>query len=1030
MANYYGEDAFPIITTKRIRIVDSHQQKVKVEYALRLPQGIDSGTLLRDFSSIGDIRIFFVILDDTSYSLITNLMNVRTRQAAIDMINREQQKLLAEDLNQLPSFAINRIADSKAMASMAFEEVLQNQRTMRVSASDLGGEYYHDVYGEIEIPYDPPTSYSEMSTNRLHLVSFFHVLVEEDKYTDALGGGLVYDLLLERAENGRLTIPNFINAFFVDDPSAGMIPYYGPAHYHGPNNSADGYVGWMAGHMEGEMGPRLTVHQVRNYKISSDVSFGAHRSIVGTPAANRLAAHAGSSRAPAGQEVEGFLNSFFDQNTLLDKQEKIRRMAIASLYSDRINNLNVVQHGTANTAHINVIVDETNTAVPSLANSNHAFVLGINILDIIKSESSFGHIVNFHDERGNTSFVSEAVRYSKIAGIKITRRRVDSIPYSSNKLATPEYPRYNSEDTDMFLISSADETRSLNQRVFGRSRNSGPSLGLAAAETPRGSIEEVEVLSFRNFLDSSSRPRTHHRHFLIKDFDLFHNVESGKYTYLLELILHDGTRDVISIMFNRLKDSLKDFQEYIKEASTAAVRNPAGDDYLHGNYDYLIGDHTPAFKNSTNFENTIKKAVDSYCEIVRFIGSTPVHYSVKERLYNFLSPIGVSLETLHQFEDLLSSLASTLKDVLYTGVEKSFDGFISHGQEISVPDSPAHIQRQITVSSKTNVFIDAFSKTSVLADYSQTRGVFQSIVSSQDLYLRLNSNPETFNDITPSRYILCDPVAFKEKQVNVVQKTGRRPEINSGRMKDIEHRTEGHIQIISTFEDYSTSSPLRREFIDTKMNVLRKLDAENTAMAEKEESFFPQMLQTFSGLALGTSTGVSFTSPLSMARSLNLFDNSPNMSEEVQEAICEAAYKGTDKDFFVNSISSTYKDLVQTRKQLGNLYDQMNKIFGLFDSIVSQGATNSNFKARFLGTGPGKVSRNINLPGSTYDRDASTAFMVGPGVEKSTANLAIVLKQGRKMSTQTRKKFVILKYEPEREKDNIIPVNNVMMVEV
>ena len=606
----YRNSNFPILATKRIVVSNSDPDnaKIKVEFLIK---SRESESVSRWFSSTFSdysqyLNIYFMALDDTSAALVSGLALPEVRYSTL------------RSISSLEALGVNYNRDA---ASITFSEVLQNEAFTSTPVSDMSGDYYHDIYSELEINVG---NIDFDNTDRVHLIGFIHMdaeryyrdkgIVYDPRSPDPIesrGGELIYDLLLERNETG-LEVPLFREVFYLEENTSEgttLEPYYGPAHYHSEENPGPAeYVGWMVGPQGMDMGPQLETRRVRNYKVTSDIyslqsgDSMSFNSLTGLPS------------SPTGNALDTYINSVIDISVLQDSVLRLKETVSASEFAASIHMNNFIKLADVPMSYVQAVVSQDDASAPTSEESHHGVLVGIDYFRLVRSRSSYGDILNFHNNKGNLEAVAEMLYESKIINLEITRERVSNRPHHFSAANALVYVEYDTDEAEKTLV----RTRG------GNSRPSGNVLyplknTIFPASSQLATISEIELVAHERLPDGTViRPSLGFvRHFCVKDYDLYHNIQTGKYRHNLDFIVRDGVSVFIRSLAQLLRTSYNTFSEYYTIAQQPVIRTEQGI-YESGNHDYRVNDFHSTFRES-NYAATIIVAIRAYQKAVLFL---------------------------------------------------------------------------------------------------------------------------------------------------------------------------------------------------------------------------------------------------------------------------------------------------------------------------------------------------------------------------------------------------------------------------
>jgi len=1052
--------------------LEQKESKIKVEFLIRSKEGSREYSWFTDQSMAPFIRAHFIILDDSTAEYLPRLVELESRRAALE--------------------EIQTVAPH---TSVTLTQILRREFHVATPTSEMGAYYVHDIYHEVEL--DVP-NYSKTENENIHLISFFHLDVEgymqqnninsnpeEIESLDSIGGSLVYDHLLKK-ENNRLIIPSFRNIYFIEterniETPSGTVnrtmidAYSGPVHYHGPDNPGpNGYLGWMAGPPNhGQMGPPLQQRQVRNYKVISDSYFSENAEFIfsincDTHYSDTLSENLASAH----------LDPFSDPEGLSKLENELESLLNKSCFLEEKTNRAIVDYGSRNTAHINVVYDPNDPTGIPLQQSNYGCVVGIDFLQIVKNNSHFGNIIKFHHDKGNMDIINDVLYKSFITKMSVLRNRVKDHPTTFSDQCTLRYKRFTQNEPDKLLVHAEDrESVSLiypvpSSYIKGR---------LIAADTPDASIEEVDLLNVDMLPDGAvtyTETPEHLRSFVVRDRDLFHNYSTGKYTYTFEISVNDGAKTLMSDLASSVYKAREMFFKYYFEATIPVQRNNGS--YVSGNYDIKLNDFHESFKER-DFNATIAIALGSFSRLVLFLTGDPLPESDLESLRASLLPSGTTISTLENFNRVLESLESALLKLLLSHSkyhDPYKDGVLRKKKQTNVKSSPGFETNTINVRSKTGIFVDAFSETTLMADFS-IREVHDANDSVPNIARLFEENQERANIRAatiriPRRFITVSPAAFRTEQNIPMPSDFLSPEMDNAsspqrglteqismdsrsasnvpdmvlqsraqysttpaqsykpylEKKRSKNLSEGGIKEVSKFSKYRSSTTAGKAAIDIKIDTVRILDSQNTGIVNKGHAFFPNNLMHYGGgIQFGPSHKFRGFTP-----NISLFDpnsptsdNRPNISSALRKVICEAAYKGEDPQSVLDAIENIFEDIVITRQELGDIFGRVMSFLGNTSRVVTNMASVS-FENKYLGN-EGVQQAQRTLRENSYEKEKAKLSIIGPQQDPKEVNI-VTLASGPRMSTRNNKKFVFAKFDTMKKEDNVISVNNGYLLEV
>lgn len=749
-------NVYPSIRTNRIYISQTSRAtlRIKIDYSLNLIRpGFDAAQggrdvlseFLNERRSNNSVNVSFMVLDERNESLITDLLN-GSRQSTTMM-------------NQAGDERFATLNDAGGWVKVPLRDIFLESadRQLYTTATDIGGETYYETYNTVEIEYSmesleqelqsqsifysPSTeqgnfNFSETYLQKLHLIAFLEMPYEEFSENVSTPEQLrtipitetIYDRLLEPASGGALRPPATRNIFYVNDsnyPEIDQRPYSGPSFY----DEGSSPPGWFSGTPGSTLlgsgrGPRLSVRVVPNTKVTVDAAplddFSIHPSIGQRPFPE------------VGQGLEQYLLSTTDTSTFLSHSQLIEEMIKNSLTSMSRKTQSFIEPWSYRHTWI------TRSDDSEELNSHYNCIFGIKYFDLIKDNTPFGTLLDFHlqniSDPQSRTLVNEFYEKSKILHMKIIRRRLSYDPYGHNDQDSPVHLDFQENQQNQIILQTQDNP--------GRA-----GLGILEQGNERASIEEVELSlegdSFENTIVQQTQaeinsetfeinPDKLTRSFLIKDYELFYNLGCGKFTYDVEIFFLDAARSIIEKRYSDLVEQIYRTENVIKRFSAPVIRKPRGE-IEQGNYDYNLrrffnvsADIVEDYKrNLSQLLDKINQALYLLTGVSPFQGDTNDPETFIAQLMNRLDPSRTTtrIEDIEFFINQSKNLAASLDKVIVQSFLKEKNPIQFHTGEVHVPNSSAQNSSIIHLKIKTGIIHDASETTKLVSDYGLGDGI-------------------------------------------------------------------------------------------------------------------------------------------------------------------------------------------------------------------------------------------------------------------------------------------------------------------
>ena len=910
----------------------------------------------------------------------------------------------------------------------------RNRGTAQSTSTDMGVQAERETieFGNIPVPYE------YLATDSLDLLCFVDMDLTGDRPPFTGNNTVHYDLLLTRDNTtGRLNVPTQINSFYIDDPipseggavESGMSelrPYHGPVHYHAANpQDPEAYVGWMAGHPNGRMGPKLKQVTTPNYKITSDLKVYEDQPMF----LNTL-----DTISPSWMSDNLLPPSQLRGNLRINNLTKTVQELVEDVHEHRSDycrrNPNIVDYESQQTAYVSYVSDPDGTS--PLEESHHGFAISINFMDLVKYRSRLGYILEYHQRTGNTTFVEKCMVHSKIRDIVFYRHRVVNNPYERNERQSLVYSKYDDNQYGTFIVSSSDrDANSFQGNPAFKNR-------LLPSESPRGNLEEVEILQLdranaaRGAAIMTESPK-YSRQFIVKDRDLFHNINYGKYSYMVKINLRDGIQKVLKDEYDTATGFIKNYKDFLFYAQIPYRISSEG---ATGNYNYATKSFTPEFKNDAMNQRSITGAIGSYIQMKSILSAKNQEDLQEEMLYlsGKLHLESENLQDMLEFYNILEEMRASIKSLLSTGIELS-SGRKEENYISSVENATGGNMASIEVVSKTNVISKAIPKDTVIADYSPTPG-------AQRLFTGLDTYRERLVDILdgsyifPSQFLTLQTAEFDPEDepsntasVDLITVRGLNRKKKTKKKKK---KADSRLPLI-TYVDYKAQNSIARTNTNIKLEYLIRSQGDDTnpqiGETDKPDSFYPLATQRFfGGITLGPSGGTvnNFSGGIRYLQDVLDF-MSPGLSDAVKKSICESAYREDSRDFFLEEVERRYQDLVESRELMGVFYDYVHNSLLTKDLVGLSRMYNISYEDKYKGNYNPKVEATLRK-NNIFSQHKRKMVVVSPimGIAPITLGGIKIKKESLNLGTKT---VICVKMDSFNSTD-APAVNNVAFLEV
>ena len=886
----YGKDILPGLSTTKIILNKSKPTEIEVKYCLNIISKNKREAVnkyIQTKNKNNEIKIVLILLSSQDEDLIPKLKNPSFRPSALEEVEK-RKTILKKEIDMI---SVLSAAHSNSMS-------LSTNKQLRAHKFHNSQTFF--LKEEIDFS----------SINKLCLLSFVQVS-GKDKFLNPyktnlqpIGGTCTYDLLLHRGENQELFPPTSRNVFYIkseQDPKR-MVPYQGPYH------KMPGHNKYMTGASHLATSKELQIKKISNYKITikDQLKIGEEQNTAARIVSTFPVFGTGESI-----EKHAKLSVGFDRALENKQNEEMFHFAMSSEKKKLSSFLDI---DPSETVHISASERSHSKDSANIANNYYAFLASIDFLDILKYKTRLGPVLDHHQRNKNYDLILQILSGCKILEFKVIRRRLEDRANQVNSLGTKKYGLSRSKNSEINIVMTKDSTQpNSSSRSFKDKLNSKSNL--------LGSIEEIDVYQVASDRASSfvkPEANSFSRQFLIKDFDLIHNVESGKYTYSIELVITDGFSSLLEKMSESLEKTINIFSRLLEKSSLRTTHKT-------GKYKQLNIEK----KDLKRFKKITNLMISLYKESFLILSGKPIDQNKNRLLSSMLEPAlaerGDMLNALQMFRQT----SILIKNLL----GKSKNMFFSNSSVSSKSSEP---KDQIKVSIDTNIAAHAIKSSNLLADFSlKDKNMSQLLpgpvfLENISLSGRLSSN----SFVSPRRFLYMEPLRYDRKTAFEYQSRGT---------EKIEKIAEQKTHIISDFESHSQMSNVEKDNLFLKLSVLDSSESTEGNYFDKGESFFPSALQILNGVEIRTTS----EELQSTSQEEDSFHVLPDASTDLKESMYQSAIQELDENTALGIIEENFKNLSFSRSELGTAYRELYMKIQIGSLVRSYASKDSRYEKRF-----------------------------------------------------------------------------------
>ena len=735
-----------------------------------------------------------------------------------------------------------------------------------------------------------------------------------------VGTDLLYEKCLIRSTTGQdsnnhLVVPEFRRVFFTTTGEA----YYGPTHYHGadPGNNPgpNGYVGWMSGPPFGDMSTKLPLEMrsIPNSKVISKIFTNKALNPDGF-ALSENNSYSGYVDSAASEVVDpGSL--VFGEDIIRTLRTQMGQVASLGEYQKKLKELSIIaiKRGNLNLSLAAGSPEDYSWVDINDDRGYHGSLLALRMDDLVSCNSRLGYIYDLHRNLENPSsrdFLESAIFLSKIQDFSVFRRRVTNSATGNNGVSSPKHETYDINEAEDYIIKTNSPKRRGDKVISPKSNK--------------------KAKIFEHNPRRTSKLKT----IILNDFDLFQNIHTGKYKYVVDIVFEDGIVSSLQGIFLKLRKSLKEYSRYVKEASmpyqdytqsryyngSQFASGPADQQQREaartaGNYNHSIGDFTEEFKRLSLLKrNRSDDLVDDYCKVYYLLTakdqfSREQTQMIKEALLaknatldslEFFLDLSLKLE--RRLDDLLSISSSDIKGTLNLGTHKR-----RVAPSMPYPNNIIKLRGDVHVLAKAVNKNSLFIRPNILAGagtvISAARGSIAPLSAASAFALRESNGSYT-----------------QETVVNTA---------NSGPPGQI---ARGDSVITAAIEMSKAGAIVR---VGATANTIN----DELAVADNLlSSYGGSTLESLVKSAVGTSRAEIENKEI---------EKDKKISKELQESVFGSVVSSDNSEIFRKQIEEKYKDLYFKKEALDGLYETVTAALSA-QKMITRSSTNSPYKDKIL----------------------------------------------------------------------------------
>ena len=971
----YNKQLLPLVTIKKVSVFKNNKFSYGVDFSLSRFSQETSEDFKNQIKNITDkLKIVFVVLHSETERYLAGFQSDALRHKALMEFKRDHSSFVKE---------------------ISFTDFIQKSDSNTLNTAGSTTHQIQEFTGTEIIETEALSPRVENNINNVHLLSFLITQETErppSKYVYTKGSNLEYELVLTRTTENLLVPATLRKAFFIKstiDPKI-QKPYVGPAHYHDQSNPGpNGYIGWMAGHPKQQMGPPLEVREVSNYKITIEDDFFSYKAKIEKPEIPKT-----FSQATQGSGLIKHIKKEMNFSRVITKQEIKKQISIAAKSSLEKEGKSFFLGFGNKTLHLASISQESNVPMSNSDikhNNYHGSVFGIDILSMIKYRSEFGPLIAHHYNKSNMDIIQQMLNYSHIHKLQIKRKRISNYANSKSSKGTFQRSEFNKEEKK--IVCSRDNKSSSSKSALKKYRSL------------NGEVYEIQLAAISPTGQVFDHPDCRYiRHFMFKDFDLFHNIEDGFYTYEVTLELIDGMKAMLKSKYNNLKKINLLFQKFVQRANLMqrsrrrGRRRPRGSEEMR------------SFIQDPDNISIANRAVLVYFETLRLIDGDRATKERKKALQNSVSPKNIDINTINKFANSLDVIESSFAEMLKIRDHNQVGKKSSSNLTGTFPG-------MITETFKTGIRAEAFPSSKLIADFS--------LANSKAPVVTMTNLMQTLQKVKSNKYnnsyIPRDLKTIQGQKYKTIDTFSSKP-------NNEKTLTQFSAKVIASSRQLGPNSSIEGSNKKFQVAVLEQPDAAKKSLLNKGDLFYSHAVQQIGKGVKLKINGIDLASSSKKNTDSGEKITAPVLSSAVQKSIFDVSKKTEDKDLTLKEVEKEYKNMHNIRSKLGSIYEGFSTAFKVGEKNINSSSQKKIYEDKYKG-------KSFNLtPSATgqqsmIDEYSAKLSVHLPGIYEQEISISKLRTIENNRVQKGVRKYLLMKMEAVFSKNTLLS-NNVFFVEV
>ena len=234
----------------------------------------------------------------------------------------------------------------------------------------------------------------------------------------------------------------------------------------------------------------------------------------------------------------------------------------------------------------------------------------------------------------------------------------------------------------------------------------------------------------------------------------------------------------------------------------------------------------------------------------------------------------------------------------------------------------------------------------------------------------------------------------------------------------------GGINMILGKQEYDSYSASKKSVADMEISFYKNSDPTNEGTTNKGGIYAPYQLFAQLGMGFNIGSGVVSNNFVTDAI-LDFFG--PNISESLVKSLCDSIKESDEKEEYASSVLEGVRQLATLRNDFSDVFQMMANMASYNNSLVTN-IPQASSEELYIEDNREFFIRDPK-PSNPFDEEVASPFIhstVSEGIKINLNNFNV----DNRISTESEKKFVLVRLARDTSEANVMPVNDSILLEV